>query len=80
MIITNVIVEKIGKDHPRYPASTPPDQEVYRCETTNSEGNQFEACFYHMPTFGEITPERIAIMLRLFARAVERMGEVSEAA
>jgi hypothetical protein len=80
MIITNLIVEKIEKDHPRYPADTPPHTQVFRCETTDAAGKQFEAAFFHSPALGDVTPEAIAKVLRMFARAVERMDEMSEAA
>ena len=76
MIITNVIVEKIEKGHPRYPEPTDiPVSEVYRCEVTFDDGRQTEAAFMVTPTVGVMTPAKVSDMLKLFARAIERQTE-----
>jgi hypothetical protein len=81
MIITNVIVEKIEKDHPRYPdQATVEFTEVYRCEVTFDDGRQTEATFFVTPKVGDMTPARVGDMLSLFARSIKRMGETAEAA
>lgn len=84
MRITNIIVEKIEKNHPRYPSSQDqipvPFTEVYRCEATNSEGKQFESVFFVTSAVGEMSPIKAGDMMTLFARSIARLGEVAEAA
>jgi hypothetical protein len=81
MIITNVIVEKIEKDHPRYPdQGNVPFTDVYRCETTFADGRQTEAVFLVTPGVGEFTSAKACTMLELFGRAVARMDGAAEAA
>lgn len=80
MIITNVIVEKIEKDNPRYPVPRDVEiSEVYRCEVTFADGRQNEAVFIVSPAFGEMSPAKVGDMLNLFAGAITK-AESAEAA
>jgi hypothetical protein len=80
MIITNVIVEKIEKDHPRYPdQATVEFTEVYRFEATFDDGRQVENAFFVTPVVGEMTPKRVGDMLTLFACGIARMDQAEAA-
>lgn len=85
MLITNLSIQKMSPDDPRYPDALPPPKgpftEVYRMECTTDDGQSLETAFFWGPNFprGEPTPKNFAAMLQLFATVVSRIEQKAAA-
>lgn len=81
MNITNITVEKIEKDNPRYPdlEKNPDFFEVYLCSITFEGGNQKEVACFQQKIHGPMTVESAARMMRFFSASIERSEEAAAA-
>lgn len=82
MIVTDLKISKVPHDDPRYPdadamkrqdGSVVPFFDVYVCQCTTDDGQDFECPFFITETDRDFTPQKAGDTLRLFAAAVSRV-------